>query len=317
MENRLRFHRLFGCTLGSGVALTSHLGPGKPPADLVFTQGPPGAPLPDDAACVYRSPRQTSEGSAVSLFRAADCEILRFAGVADFHLLPGQIVAHPATADPSPLIEIHLLGTVFSYWLQKQGLVTLHASAVAIGGRAAAFCSTQGGGKTGLAAALLQAGHPLLSDDLLPVEEREGTFFGRPGYPQMRMWPDEATHFLGGFEDLPVVHPGLSKRRVPVGAGWGSFHDAPLPLAGLYLLERRPDGEPLEIHPLSPRDALIELLRHTFAPRLVQAAGFEPSRFERLARLVVQVPVRRLRYPSGFDQLSLGVAAVRRDLGDA
>lgn len=316
MENRLGSYRLFGFNLESAVPLGTLLDEGKGPADLAFTYGPPGSPLPDEALCLYRSRRRTAEGEdAVRLFRAPDREVLRFTGGADFHLWPDRIVAHPATLEPGPLVEIHLLGPVSSYWLERRGLVTLHASAVAVGSRAAVFASRHGGGKSGLAAAFLRAGHALLSDDLLPVEARDGGFFGRPGYPQMRMWPDEATHFLGGFEHLPIVHPELSKRRVRIGpGGLGTFHDAPLPLGCLYLLERLGEGEALEIREVSPRDAVIELLRHSFTPLLVEAAGLQPARFDLLSRLVLQVPVRRLRYPSGFDRLRGVAEAVRRDL---
>ncbi|HKH43126.1 MAG TPA: hypothetical protein VKM72_00495 [Thermoanaerobaculia bacterium] len=309
MKSRPRFHRLFGLTLGSDVPFDNRFGEGGgPPADLDFSYGPPGAPLPDEASCLY-------SGINLHLFRAPAREVLRVTNVADFHLWPERIVAHPAAAEAGPLIEIHLLGTVLSYWLERSGLVTLHASAVEMEGRAAVFSSTHGGGKTGLAAALLQTGHPLLGDDLLPIEEREGTFVGRPGYPQMRMWPDEAAHFLGSHEHLPVVHPGLSKRRVPVGAGGlGTFHGSPLPLACIYILERGTEEEAPDIRDLSPRDALIELLRHSFTPLLVEAAGLQPARFDLLSRLVLQVPVKRLRYPSGFDRLPRVAEAVRRDL---
>ncbi|HYU35251.1 MAG TPA: hypothetical protein VEW48_24120 [Thermoanaerobaculia bacterium] len=304
----MRFHRLFGFTLASDVPFGSRLGAGEPPADLVFGYGLRGAPLPDGAGDLYH-------GTNLHLFRAPDREVIRLTDVADFHLWPDRIIAHPAIDEAGPLIEIHLFGTVLSYWLERRGLVTLHASAVAVEGRAAVFATTHGGGKTGLAAAFLQAGHALLSDDLLPIEERHGSFFGRPGYPQMRMWPDEALHFLAGYEHLPIVHPELSKRRVPAGSGGlGAFHDSPLPLAGIYLLERQETGESLDIIELSPRDALIELLRQSFSPQLVEAAGLQPARFDLLARLVLAVPVKRLRYPSGFDRLPAVAEAVRLDL---
>lgn len=301
---------LFGVTLASDFPFASRLIDGHGAPDLTFSSAPCGqAPaLPPQGRPVGNT--------AVRLFRTLDREVLRFPDVADFHLWPDRIVAQPANLEPSPLLEIHLLGTVLSYWLERRGLVTLHASAVAVGPLAAAFASAHGGGKTGFAASLVKAGHPLLSDDLLPLEEKDGTFLARPGYPQMRMWPDEATHFLGGFEDLPTVHPDLSKRRVPIGpGGFGTFHDSPLPLSCLYLLDRQPDGNaPIEIRGVSPRDALIELLRHSFTPLLVEAAGLQPARFDLLSRLVLQVPVKRLSYPSGFDRLQQVAEAVRRDL---
>ena len=67
---------------------------------------------------------------------------------------------------------------------------------------------------------------------------------------------------------------------------------------------RRAEGEGgVEIQPVSRSEALIELVRHSFSPRLVEAAGLQPSRLDRLSRLVRQVPVRRLSYTSGFERL--------------
>lgn len=192
-----------------------------------------------------------------------------------------------------------------SYWFERRGLPTLHASAVAVNGHAVAFVSRHGGGKTGLAAAMVQAGFPLLTDDLLVLEEREGRWEARPAYPEMRMWPDEAAHFAGPPEALPLVQADSEKRRVAIGnGGLGSFLDASAPLACVYLASRRPerDGD-IEIQPVSRGEALIELVRHSFSPRLVEAAGLQPARLDRLARLVRAVPVRRLVYPSGFDRL--------------
>jgi hypothetical protein len=176
---------------------------------------------------------------------------------------------------------------------------------VAVNGRAVAFLSRHGGGKSGLAAAMVQAGFPLLTDDLLVLEEGESGWEARPSYPEMRMWPDEAAHFVGDPETLPLVQSDSEKRRVAIGeGGFGSFLDASAPLACLYLASRRPerDGD-VEIQPVSRSEALIELVRHSFSARLVEAAGLQPARLDRLARLVRAVPVRRLVYPSGFDRL--------------
>jgi len=220
---------------------------------------------------------------------------------------------------------------VLSFWLERQGIPALHASAVLIGGRAVAFLSSNQGGKSGLAATLMQSVHPLLTDDILPVEEQDGVFLGRPGYPTIRMWPDEAACFLGAYEHLPLVHPELTKRRVPVGGdGFGSFCDTSQPLACIYLPDRRdasgasttpeisavghpgrhpsqPDGAvpntDVEILPVSPRDAVIELIRHSFSAHQVEAAGLAPQRLNFFARLAQQVPMRRLIYPAGFEHL--------------
>jgi len=190
---------------------------------------------------------------------------------------------------------------------------------VDVDGRAVVFLSGNSGGKTSLAAALMRAGGRLLSDDVLPLEERCGTLVGRPGYPQMRMWPAEATHFLGRCDGLARVHPAYSKRRVPVGAGgFGAFCAESRPLSALYLPQRldSADGK-CDVSEVTPGEAVIELVRHSFSPHIVAAVGLQPERLSFFARLVQGVPVRRLLYPAGLDRLPAAVDAILRDQASA
>ncbi len=302
-----RTYRVFGFNLTSDFPFRHHLGGGEGKADLSFTLSAnpvvPGAWK--DGPPIYRSPRRFEDGESVShLYRLDSWEVFSFPRLADFYLQAHRIVGQPLGQPDIDLVELRFLGPVLSYWLERRGIPALHASAVEVNGRAIAFLSRHGGGKTGLAAAMMQAGHSLLTDDVLPVEEGSGVFHARPGYPQMRMWPDEAAYFVARAEELPLVLPQLTKRRVRVGAdGFGAFRDTALPLAGLYIAERRPESVAVEILDVSPRDALIELVRHSFSPHLVEAAGLQPSRFDLFSRLVRSVPVRRLVYPSGFARL--------------
>jgi hypothetical protein len=307
-------HRLFGFTVVSDFPFTVELplDYNSPRLTLRISDRPVLLENPIFPP-VYVSPLRDAQGRSLGcLYRGEEGETFRFSRAGDFRVRSNQIEVYMSVPDQE-FAEIRLLGPVLSYWLEKQGIPTLHASSVVVDGLATAFLSKSGGGKTGLAAAMMQAGFPLLTDDILPVEDRNGTFLARPGYPQMRMWPDEAEHFLGGLEDLPLVHPVVTKRRVAVGAGgFGAFHDAALPLGCIYLPERLADG-PVEIHEIRPRDALIELVRHSFSSHLVEAVGLQPRRLDLFARLVMQVPVRRLRYPSGFERLPEVVERLLKD----
>jgi hypothetical protein len=301
----LRTHRLYGLHLASDFPFAHRLPEGRGAPDLTFCRMLRPAVLEGRGSRLYSSPWRDGAGESIAhLDRFPGTEILRFPGTADFHLEPGHIRGHLLDPGRLDLMELRLLGPVLSYWLERLGIPALHASAVRIGSGAVGFLARSGGGKSSLAAAFLQAGAPLLTDDVLPVEELGGTFLARPGYPQTRLEPDTARRFLGRTEGLTAVSPDDTKLHVPV----DRFEGSALPLSALYLVERRPG--PPEILPLPRRQAVIELVRHSFSPYLVEAAGLQPRRLDLFARLVRQVPVQRLLCPTGLEHLSQVADAV-------
>ncbi len=312
----MRIHRIFGIHLASDFSFKSHLQAGEPPVDLVFTCKPdaPGglaAPAADES-CSGRTSESEGAGYVDHL---ETLDVVRFPDLADFYVSEDRIECHALHPSVEDFVEIQLLGSTLSYWLERGGIPTLHGSAVEIDQRAIGFLSSHSGGKTGLAAALMSRGHRLLTDDVLPIEQADGVLLGRPGYPQMRMWPDEAAHFVAGWEDLETVHPGYSKRRIPVSAS--RFCDVPRPLGCLYLPRRRPPeemGPEVKITPLGPRDAVIELVRHSFLPYVVETVGWQSRRLDFFARLAGQIPVRRLVYPSGYEHLPTACDELLKDL---
>ena len=204
------------------------------------------------------------------------------------------------------LVEIQCLGHIFSIWLESRGVPALHASAVVVGERAMAFVAGNEAGKSSLAASLTQAGYPLLTDDILPLDCTGEGVRGCPGYPQMRLWPNQAEHFLGHYRELEIVHPAYSKRRVAIGAdGLGTFWDRPAPLGCLYLPEMRDDGSDtsVEIEAVPPREIFAQLLRCSFLGAAAERLGRQPERFRALAQVASAVPARRLRYCPDKDQL--------------
>ena len=66
--------------------------------------------------------------------------------------------------------------------------------------------------------------------------------------------------------------------------------------------------------PVGSSEAVMELIRFSFVPNIVERLGWQPRRLAFFARLVQQVPVRRLVYPNGFEFLPRVVEAVFRDM---
>jgi hypothetical protein len=145
-----------------------------------------------------------------------------------------------------------LTGQLLPFAALLHGLEVLHASAVAIEGRALAIVGAAGAGKTTLACHLVLRGASFLTDDVLAVEPRDGEVLAHPGAGLVnvrRSAPSLAGaaggrlgELLGGDSDSERVV--LHRRRDPV------------PLAALCVLRRDPGAAELRIeHPgkLEPR----------------------------------------------------------------
>ena len=308
--------RIYGLNLASSVDLSHQLEPACGPPDIAVdvAGGPPEMPGdPAGEAPCWESPERASDGRPVTrLTRRGPWWALDFHAVGTFFVGDRRIVAVPEAGAPPELLELRLLGPVLSFWLELRGIVCLHASAVVADGRAVVFLAHHGGGKSSLAATLVEQGLPLLTDDVLPLETLpDGSLRARPGYPQMRFWPAEAERFAGAAEELPRVLSSLDKRRVAVGPhGFGAFHGEPCPLAAVFLVERRDDAVGAEIEPVLPSQAVVALLAGSFLPRLAAGAGLQERRLDLLARLVEAVPVRRLVFPRGSGPVEPVVARV-------
>lgn len=209
----------------------------------------------------------------------------------------------------------YLLGPVMGFVLRLQGRVCLHASAIAIHGRALALIGAPGAGKSTTAAAFAVNGWPVLSDDVVPLTEDDGGFDASPGYPRLRLWP-QAVAALGG---LSAAAPGL-----PVGRGERRYHldliesgyefqTAPLPLWAVYVLEDRTDDpEALAFSPLTGNVALIALVTHSFASSLLDRA-MRAHDLATLARLAETVPIRSVRPYADLNRLPALVEAILAD----
>lgn len=331
-----RRYRLYGLQVESGLPLPSVLPepaqPGAPesPPDLRLTpvSAPPVAWTPEAFPALFASPTPSPVDPALpalTFHRLPGWDLLRFPETADFYLdTAGAVACHLRRPEAGATAEVLFLGLVLAFWFERTGRPALHAAAVAAGGAALALLAWNRGGKSTLAASLLAAGHPLLTDDVLPLEPSlepdAAGFHALPSYPQMRLWPASAERFVAAAGDLPRVHPDIDKRRLPPAtlqqAGY-AFQSEPCPLARVYLPARRPvgDSDPaVRIAPVRPRDAVIELVRHSFLPRLCAAAGWQERRLDLFARLAREVPVRRLSYPDGFEHLPRVRDALLADL---
>jgi hypothetical protein len=202
-----------------------------------------------------------------------------------------------------PLTDVdaatYLLGPVLAFAMRLRGLVPLHASGVAIDGRAVLFAGTPGAGKSTTAAAFASLGVPVLSDDVVPV------LFGRaepqawPGYPRLSLWADAAQAVFGETSPLPAYSATYAKRYLDLEGRQLPFQRTPLPIGAVFVL----DGHETPMDRLAPRDAVVALLRHTYGTYLIDME-LRAREFDLLARLAAAVPVWRLRWGTELGDLT-------------
>lgn len=187
----------------------------------------------------------------------------------------------------------YLLGPVLGILLRLRGVTCLHASAVAFGENAVVFVGYEGAGKSTTAAALAQRGHPILSDDVVALAERNGTFFVHPAYPYLCLWPESVESLYGSAEALPRFSANYDKRCLSLRKQELRFADRALPLAAIYILgDRRGDPAPI-VEELPLQRAFLALVANTFATNTLDSR-MRASEFEILGRLAPRVPIRQL-----------------------
>ena len=322
-EENWPVYKIYGVNLASDSEFGDHFLPGTGSPALVFTCTHE-APLPaiwQEKPSVYASPYLNAAGqSFYALYREKDFLIGRYAGIADYYIWPDCIICHLQDAAMSYLANVHLLANIITFWLEGRGIPRLHASAVAIDEHAVAFLANSGHGKSTMAAAFTHNGFPFVTDDILPIEMRSDGFWALPGMPHLRLWSKEAEYIGGAVAHLRIVETGRNnKYSLQIGKDVGEIYQAPLPLGCIYVLERRDAmhwGTEVQIAPLSPRDAVIEMMRYSFGALTNEALGLSPQRLKFFAQLADQVPVRRLVYPAGMQHLERVRSAVLQDLTD-
>ncbi len=209
----------------------------------------------------------------------------------------------------------YLVGPIMGFVLRLRGTVPLHASSVAVDGRAVALLGAAGAGKSTTAAAFARLGFPILSDDVVVLSERDNSFWAQPGYPRINLWPP-SVHSLYGSEDaLPLVTPMWGKRFLALDGSALQFQREPLPLSAIYLLGARDSSSPAPIiEPLEGTIALMSLVENTYVNYILDSA-MRSHEFDVLGRLSANVPVLCVRPsadPAHLPDLCRGIAADAR-----
>jgi len=198
--------------------------------------------------------------------------LMYFSGVAVFYLAHGKSInIVPVPGADYRLIALYLSGTVFSVLLYQQGLLVVHASAVAMPqtGEAVLFMGESGAGKSSLAAAMMQRGFQVLCDDVsaLFVPDAEKVVSVTSAFPFLKVDKKTLEMLRFNLDECREVHDVEPKMFLPCQDNDSS--------------ERYPVRAFVHLCPgksgyykrLSARQAMIELVRYSVPTRLLHTVG--------------------------------------------
>lgn len=214
----------------------------------------------------------------------------------------GVTLDAPPDADPRDA-EVWLNGTIYAAVAALNGLMPLHASAVAYAGRVYAFTGRPGAGKSTLAAALGRRGMPLFCDDTLILDLSHPEFIvALPGHKRLKLWPDGAS--LAGADLEDQVQRDYPKYFARPAAGTVA---EPLPLAELIFLET---GASPALFPVAAGERIARLQDDHYTAELFERAASldRPQRFAQLAAIAARMPMRRFARPLAADQFDESLA---------
>ncbi|PWV90639.1 hypothetical protein DFQ01_14022 [Paenibacillus cellulosilyticus] len=226
--------------------------------------------------------------------------LLYVPGAAIFEVRDGRrITISPFPEADDRTIRLYLLGTCMGMILIQRRTIPLHGSAIVMDGQAYAFVGESGAGKSTLAAALINSGFQLMTDDVIAVSLDSSGGGALPivhsAYPQQKLWQNsleklemEAGHYRTIYSN---------KFAVPVA---DRFYVGTLPLAGIFELGPTDKSE-VDFKPCVGLDKLRILHQHTFRRFLIDYIGEQQWHFRTLSAIADRVPVYQLYRPAeGF-----------------
>lgn len=276
--------------------------PSNPDVDIVDGSGQL-EPVPDSVP---------GEGTRRIQATAGQCR-LTYDGIGTFLVEDGSRVAFDADDEaiaagdvPSKVVRRLFENEMMGILCHQRGVLVLHASAVAVEGRAAVFLGPCGAGKSTTAAAFHAQGYTVLEDDVVCIQSDDGGPRVRPGVPQLRLKPDAIDALGIEGTTRPEGGTGSVKRYKHLEPSRG-----PVPLTACYLLTR---SEELTVEPVDPRERVLELITRTYTGGMLEETDATGTNLTQCSQVATTVPFRRLSRPQRHDALPDLVERVAADL---
>ena len=234
--------------------------------------------------------------------------LLRAEGDFYFFYRPGEgVIVHRGSDADSSEESLWLNGSVYAAIASMNGLLPIHASAIAYQNRVFAFTGPAGAGKSTLAAALGRHGLPMFCDDTLVLDLSDpARIMCLPGHKRLKLRPD-AFALSGASREEKVSQTYEKYYAAPAAGTVGTA----MPIAELVFLEEGPDPIMARI---SGSERFVRMQDDHQTSYLFEAANRygRIEQFTHRARLAQQIEMTRFARPRDAGRFDDGVALVAK-----
>ncbi|MGJ7911425.1 aldolase [Neobacillus sp. LXY-1] len=207
-----------------------------------------------------------------------------------------EIIVSPIKGTEEDKIRLYILGTCMGAVLLQRKILPLHGSAIAIEGKAYAIVGHSGAGKSTLAAALMNKGYQLLSDDVIPISfDQNNVPYVTPSYPQQKLWQESLNQFGIESANLQPLFDRETKFAVPVHE---RFLEEKIPLEAIFELVINEQEKP-HLKKIEGLEQLHTLNIHTYRNFLVTRLGMTEWHFKESAKILNHINMFQLQRPIG------------------
>lgn len=249
-------------------------------------------------------------GKSISYSQIEDMHLLRFPSLADFVISSAakQITCYPTPDTPIETLRHLLLDQVLPRCLAHQGMLMLHASAVALEHGVVLFLGSTGEGKSTLAGYFHQSGAQAISDDCVRLLDDQGSVEVIPSYGGLRLWQDARQFLFPEMQDSSPVAHYSSKQRLLLEADQPPTLEKiqpAYPILAVIVLSstsENSDAAPVRLESIPRRQAFIEAMQQTFLLDVTDRQRYTRL-MQSLGEIVLKLRFLKLTLPHRFDAL--------------
>ncbi|HHT62707.1 MAG: hypothetical protein ACOX4H_02205 [Bacillota bacterium] len=294
-------YQAFGVTVASQIPLPElkpYYGPRSPDVNVNIGKVFMGRGETGESKGYYQGEKE------LLLFRIKD--------VGSYRIKNGrEIVIEPAENAEIREVRLYLLGFAFGALLWQRGILPVHGSAVKT--KESCFIITGGkkAGKSTLAAAFVEDGYEILTDDIAPVYfDREGNPWVYPSYPQQKLWK-ESLELLGKTAvSFSRITERTKKYAVKLRDG---FCQGPQRVTAIYEIKKA-DCQRVTLSQLYGLDKLDLIMNNVYRYEFAEVMGCKEQLFRQAHALAQKVNVSRMTRPGNLLTINEEKMHLVRDL---